>query len=510
MLTIAPRSDVTYLSRQVGQGAEHYLLSGVALIGEPPGEWLGRGAHDLGLHGTIDHAVLEDLYHDFVDPRRRDELAAAIARITAPPGTPEWTVAAEAARDLVRLGPRPRDYVTGTRAAITRALAAEPDATPARRRQIEARVRSRARTAVKYLDLTWSAPKSWSILHAALQVAHRDADAEQVWTAWLTGVRTALDYLQDAAGFARAGRHGRTSTGASSGRWVGAHRWTVAAFPQHTSRDEDPQLHVHTAVLNRALADDGTWRTLDSRGVYRHKQPAGHLCERVAENALTRALGVEFATRPDGRAREIVGIPESLRARFSSRRRAIAAEVESYTAEFTAAHGREPSAYEHTVIAQHVTLLRREDKKRVPVPRTELLARWEQASHADPATPLADIPAATLHRIDPRNAERPNAQAIVARATTTLDAARDAWTRPDLIAELCRQLPDRLDIADIRRLVEDLADRALLGIVRPDADLPRPDDEELGNIASNPGHPPGKSYAKRGGRKSFVAGPQSQ
>ncbi|MYS81034.1 MobF family relaxase [Embleya scabrispora] len=468
MLTIAPRSDVTYLAKQVARGAEHYHLRDAAIAGEPPGHWLGRGAPDLGLYGTVDHAVLENLYHDFVDPRRRDELAAAIADITDPLGTDAWTAAADAARDTVRLGPRPRDYTTGTRAAIAEALAAEPDATPARRRQIEARVRGKARTAVKYLDLTWSAPKSWSILHAALQLAGRDTDADRVWEAWLTGVRTGLEYLQDNAGFARAGRHGRTSTGASTGRWVGAHRWTVAAFPQHTSRDDDPQLHVHTAVLNRVHADDGAWRTLDSRGIHRHKQAAGHLCERAAEITLTHVLGVEFATRPDRRAREIVGIPESLRARFSSRRRAIAAEVTVYAAKFTAAYGREPSAYELTAIAQHITLLRREDKKRVPLPRTELLTRWAEAAHRDPGVALTDIPAATLHRIGPEDAEHPDRAAIVARATTTLDAVKDAWTRPDLVAELCRRLPDRLATRNVRHLVDDLADQALVGVVRSD------------------------------------------
>ncbi|MGW9214312.1 MobF family relaxase [Embleya sp. NPDC055664] len=474
MLTIAARSDVTYLAQQVARGAEHYFLRDAAIAGEPPGHWLGRGAPDLGLHGTVDHAVLEALYHHFIDPRRRTELAETIARITAPPGTPEWTTAAETARDAVRLGPRPRDYTTGTRAAITEALAAEPDATPARRRQIEARVRNKARTAVKYLDLTWSAPKSWSILHAALQLADRHDDADQVWQAWLTGIHTGLEYLQDTAGFARAGRHGRTSTGASTGRWIGAHRWTVAAFPQHTSRDDDPQLHVHTAVLNRVHADDGVWRTLDSRAIHRHKQAAGHLCERAAEIALTRALGVEFATRPDRRAREIVGIPDSLRARFSSRRRAIAAEVTAYAAKFTATYGRDPSAYELTAIAQHITLLRREDKKRTPVPRAELLARWAVAALTDLSLDLTDIPTATLHRIGTKDTEHPNAEVTVTRAMTTLDATRDAWTRTNLIAELCRRLPDRLDTTDIRHLVDGLADQALLGIVRHEAIPPTP------------------------------------
>jgi hypothetical protein len=45
----------------------------------------------------------------------------------------------------------------------------------------------------------------------------------------------------------------------------------IASFAQHTSRDNDPQLHVHNAILNRVLREDPVatrpgaqkaWRTL--------------------------------------------------------------------------------------------------------------------------------------------------------------------------------------------------------------------------------------------------------
>jgi hypothetical protein len=79
-----------------------------------------------------------------------------------------------------------------------------------------------------------------------------------------------LEYLQREAGYSRAGYHG-----AGSGRFADAHEWVIASFPQHTSRDGDPQMHVHNAVLNRVLREDPlapgiqrrAWRTLDGAGL---------------------------------------------------------------------------------------------------------------------------------------------------------------------------------------------------------------------------------------------------
>ena len=38
----------------------------------------------------------------------------------------------------------------------------------------------------------------------------------------------------------------------------------IGSFPQHTSRDGDPQLHVHILWLNRVkTVSDGRWRAID-------------------------------------------------------------------------------------------------------------------------------------------------------------------------------------------------------------------------------------------------------
>jgi hypothetical protein len=128
-----------------------------------------------------------------------------------------------------------------------------------------------------------------------------------------------LDYLQREAGYSRAGYHG---TG--SGRFADAHEWVVASFPQHTSRDGDPQLHVHNAVLNRVLRDDLlapegqrlAWRTLDGAGLYAARPAAGAIAERTLAGQLSDRLGVEVVARPHGNGWEIAGIGGDLRGLF--------------------------------------------------------------------------------------------------------------------------------------------------------------------------------------------------
>jgi conjugative relaxase-like TrwC/TraI family protein len=98
----------------------------------------------------------------------------------------------------------------------------------------------------------------------------------------------------------------------------------VSIWRHHTSRDGDPQLHVHAAVVNRVRCPDGVWRSLDSQAIASARPAAGAIAERTAEEDLSRRLGPEFRMRPDGIAREIVVIDEAVRDLFSSRRRATA------------------------------------------------------------------------------------------------------------------------------------------------------------------------------------------
>jgi conjugative relaxase-like TrwC/TraI family protein len=116
----------------------------------------------------------------------------------------------------------------------------------------------RASTAA--LDLTFSAPKSVSVLFAvgdgqlsrALVEAHEEA------------VDAAVSYMEREACWVRRGsaRMGTIrSVRAESG-------FVAAAYRHRMSRAQDPQLHTHVVCANMAQGPDGRWTALDGDRVY--------------------------------------------------------------------------------------------------------------------------------------------------------------------------------------------------------------------------------------------------
>jgi hypothetical protein len=478
--SIAVGYDPGYLLRESSQGAEGYYLSAVAEIGEPPGVWTGRAGAGLGLPAgsEVDPAAMTALYGDLADPR-----------------DPAFTDPDVPAEDKERLGSAPRQYRTAGQ-ILDGLLAAEPDATPERAGQLEIQARQHARAAVMFFDFTFSADKSVSILHASLQAAALRAGqdgraGEAAHYAGLAGVveqsvragaAAAVEYLQDEAGYSRAGYHGavprdedgRPLAEHATGRYVDAHDWVVASFLQHTSRDGDPQLHVHNAILNRAECADGAWRTIDSRGLHKARAAASAVGGRVMDERIARILGAAFEQRPDLHGRELTGVPQPVRDMFSSRRTAISAGVAELARQYAGRHGRPPSARALFSMAQYVTLDSRRAKPRHEhaVPRAVTLAGWEAEMRAAELGALADIPARVIASLDPGTAPGIDAvghaelHRILAAAVAEVQAARAVWGRSQLLAAIDAQLPGwlgGLDAGQVRSLLDQLTDQALSG-----------------------------------------------
>ena len=410
--SVVPGYDPGYLLRESSKGAEGYYLSAVDEIGEPPGVWTGRACAVLGLApgSEIEPAVMEAVYGELLDPRDPAFLDPAV---------PD--------KDRIRLGSAPRQYKSAEEILAAR-LEAEPDASPERREQLAIEARKQARAAVMFFDFTFSADKSTSVLHASLQAAAAraeragDADvaaeyarlAEVVEDGVRAGAAAAVEYLQDEAGYSRAGYHGgiprdeqgRALAQHATGRYVDAHEWVVASFLQHTSRDGDPQLHVHNAILNRVPCADGTWRTIDSRALHKARVAASAVGGRVQDEHISRHVGAAYAQRPDGHGRELTGVPQPVKDRFSSRRVAITAGVAELAAQYQARHGRAPSARALFSMAQYVTLNSRRAKPRHEhaVPRAVTLTGWEAEMRAAELGALADIPARVIGTLDPQAA----------------------------------------------------------------------------------------------------------
>ena len=418
MLSISSGHSADYLTGQVAAGRESYY-TGAVTAGEPPGRWAGRGAERLGLSGLVDAQDMTALYEYRLDPRD--------ARFRQPT---EWGRAAT-------LGGPLRAYASADE-LYERALAAEPYAGPERREVLRLNAERTARSNVQFLDATFSAPKSVTVLAVAFErqavEAERvgDSEAAAAWTAHrdaveaavLAGNQAMLDYLQDVAGYSRVGHHG-----GEAGRFVDAHDWVVASFLQHDSRDHDPQLHVHNAILNRVQSADGKWRTLATRALYAHRGAAGALAERVMEEHLTKSLGLRFATRPDGKAREVLGVRPEVIELFSSRRRRITPKVAELVARFEDRFGRQPNSLELARLSLRATLATRRAKSHAGETAEERLDRWDAQLRAEVADGLAGVARDVLGLLDePREPVRWSPAVVVETALAEVQAVRPTWT----------------------------------------------------------------------------------
>jgi hypothetical protein len=468
MLSISSGYDPRYLTRSVAAGRENYYLSAVAEHGEPPGIWTGAGCRELGLRvgSEVDGPLLERLYERFIDPRDPGQ-AATLGRAAS------------------KFGPG-REQVEDR---VARLLAEEPEATSERRAELTARALSDRRAAVYFFDATFSVPKSVSLLHASFQVkaqqaresgrereaAEWEGRAQVVWDGIMTANQAMLDYLQREAGYSRAGYHS-----AHSGRFADAHEWVVASFAQHTSRDADPQLHVHNAILNRVLREDPlavragervAWRTLDGAGLFAARPAAGAVAERTLGEYLRRNLGVEPVARADGNGWELAGISAGILEQFSSRRQAIEPRLQELIAEYKRRHGREPHARALWSMAQFVTLDSRAPKAHSAPSRPELLARWEARSRANEVQALSEVADAACRGAGagggqggPGPACEAEAERVLAAAVADVLSGRSVFSRFELIRMINRHLPDYLGGLtgpQVTGMLEELADRAL-------------------------------------------------
>ena len=492
VLTISSGHSSAYLLDAVATGRENYYTGAVA-AGEPPGRWSGRGAEALGLRGLVDHEDMTALYERFIDPR--DERFRDPAR---------WDEAST-------LGHTGRRYATEDE-LYDRMLDAEPDASAERRAELRLAAGKQARRNVAFTDVTFNVPKSITVLHTAFEArevkaraagdeetaaawaAHREAVEDAIWA----GNNAALGYLADRGGYSRAGHHG-----GAAGRYVDAHDWTVASFFQHDSREHDPHLHIHNAVLNRVEGPDGVWRTLDGRSLRRWRPAASAVGERVLTARLTRSLGVLAVTRPDGKAREIVGVPDSAMDLFSSRRRQITPKSAELAAAFEARFGRAPNSLELVRLARQATFATRKAKSHEGETREEMLDRWDAQLRAEVDGSLAGVAETVLGLRGEQPATASwSPSAVIATALADVQRRKAAWNPPDLSRAISDALPDHLgDLDDdqVARLLDTLTEAGLEYAARLTAHRPGeaevPDELRLDNGQSPYRAPGSELYA---------------
>ena len=171
--------------------------------------------------------------------------------------------------------------------------------------------RAGGRSKVAAFDLTFSAPKSVSVLFAVGESALAQAMVE----AHESAVGAALGYLEREACRVRRGRGGV--------RREVAEGFVAAAYRHRMSRAEDPQLHTHVVAANLARGADGRWTALDATLIYQHAKAAGFLYQAHLRAAVGERLGwVRWGPVRNGMA-EIEQVAPAVLREFSTRRRQI-------------------------------------------------------------------------------------------------------------------------------------------------------------------------------------------
>jgi conjugative relaxase-like TrwC/TraI family protein len=373
MLSLAKAAKDYYLQKlgEVSPREDYYLRGGTAT-----GRWVGSGAAELDLRGTVSAKGLVRLFDG------------------EHPGTGQ------------RLGRRLR------------------------------------KDGVAAWDVTFSADKSVSLLWALGDEHTR----KEVVEAFEDATSQALGYLESVASDTR----GATKTvvvDEEGNRKCRVKTWPIptsgyvaAAFTEYTSRADDPQLHTHVVIANKVRGEDGVWRTLDGRLLYRHQLAAGYLHEAVLRKELTERLGVAWQPVRNGMA-DIEGFTRHQIEAFSRRRE----QLEAW---------REEQDLPDTPAARQIAVVATREAKR-DHPLEELEVEWRQRAAEVGLTP--ERIDRMLHRR--REVTTPDRTRLFARLTSPEGptAKKATFGRSEAVREIAASLSE----GGGRDQIEALADQFL-------------------------------------------------
>ncbi len=200
-------------------------------------------------------------------------------------------------------------------------------------------------------DLTFSMPKSWSIL--ALVGGDR-----RILDAYGAALRETLAWAEKNLAETRMEVRGKE-------RVVATRNLVIGLFQHDTNRNQEPNAHFHAVVANVTQGPDGKWRALRNDKLWEHNTLLNAMTMarfRLAVEKLGYQVG-EFGKHGNF---EAVGVPKPVRDAFSSRRTEI---LEAYST----MEAKGPAALDAA------TLMTRADKGPV-ADRQALVNQWREAA----------------------------------------------------------------------------------------------------------------------------------
>ena len=439
---------------QAGDRASYYMQKG-----EPAGRWFGKGAEALGFEEgqEVEREPYDKAYQQ-VNPQTGEQLGRKAS------------------------GKDKYDQL------LSAMKAAEPHATAERIREMQRIAHEQSHRSAPYTDVTVSLVKSVSILHTSIRENERQArlagddraagwwaarDAE-MQDALQAANRAAMQHLQDWA-MTRTGSGTARVNGEDIVRFEPA-GLVVSSWLQGTSRDGDPQDHIHNQIARMSRTDDGRWRAVDTAGVRAQLGAVRATFGAHLRGELSRRFGVEWVARKDSDGFEIKGISRAQIERYSTRTQTIDGATARLAEKWEREHGRAPDRRQLLYIRQEATMATREGKEDGALDWDKLLTQAEAKWEATDGTRLRDVagkvsnlrgPDVARESREPGAAPSSDAQMrVMQTALARVQEHKTTWIRADLMREIADALPAEahsMAPRDSVALVRELTDRAIAG-----------------------------------------------
>lgn len=265
-------------------------------------------------------------------------------------------------------------------------------------------------------DLTFSAPKSVSVLWSQLEEGERRV----LQGLQQRAVEAALSYLESEAAWTRTGWNGT--------RWERA-QLAVATFEHGTSRAQDPQLHTHCVLLNVGVREDGSTSALETRPLYLHQHQADALYRTELAAGIARDLG--YRVERTQRWFEVAGVSSTVLAAFSQRRTEILQALAEREARGLSGDPESAQARESAALATRAA--------KEQVPRKELFAIW-QARAAQLGFSAADLPRLSAEeRVAPARRQAETTRELLTRALAEVTREQASFRTRDLVRAVAQE-----------------------------------------------------------------------
>ena len=454
----AGKDDAKAAEREQAKGG-YYINA--AQKGEPPGRWFGKGAEALGLAKSqeVEREPYDKTYSQ-IHPQTGEQLGRK---------------------------PSGRDKYDEL---LNRMKAAEPHATAERIHEMQRIAHQESHRSAPYTDVTVSLVKSVSIFHTSIKENERQerlagneaaaawwaAREAEVQAALQAANQAAMQHLQDWA-VTRTGSGVARVNGEDTVRFEPT-GLVVSSWQQGTSRDGDPQDHIHNQIARMSRTDaDGKWRTVDTAGLRAQLGAVRATFGAHLRSEMTQRFGVEWVARKDGDGFELKGITRAQIEKYSTRTQAIDAETAKLVEAWKTRHdGQEPSRRELLYIRQEATMASRAGKEDGPIDHDKLLeeaeARWEATDGTrlrDVAGRISNLHGPAYARPDDQPGAAPSADAkmrVMQTALARVQEHKTTWIRADLMREIADSMPAEAHAmapADAVALINQLTDRAIAG-----------------------------------------------